>query len=431
MSYMFSGSGIWRRLGFLIIAMLIAWLPGHAAELNVWPIGWNLEMIKYVEENVVPRFQEKHPGVNVVFTSMGWGNEEEKLILAIAAGIPPDIVTTGGTTIVSYVPRGLLAPLDRYLARWENYRYVYPGAWENARWGGQTYSVPLTVDLRLIAYHQDIFAETGLDPARPPGSWEELEQAAGRTTRTDANAVSRRGIVISTGVTGAAQRFGHFLMQANGKIISDDGRRPLYNNEVGLGTLEFLKRLYDIGHPKGMNAPPGTGMSAFAAQQIAIDPAASYSVSLNLLRDNPDVINQLGAFAPRRSQLHNPIALAFINGHGIPSASKRSDMAWDFMEGLLTHDNAKAFVEINGFMMPRMDLAKWIMANRPALAKWFMAMDHVRAWPQVPAAIQGYNSLGSWIAPALLGELAPRTALEQAEREQQILFDDFWRRLGQ
>src|SRR5690606_37003861 len=119
-----------------------------AVELHVWPIGWTPEMTQYIKERVVPEFQKKHPGVDVVITPHTWDGGE-KLILSTAAGVPPDLVMTGGTTVVNYVPTGLLQPIDRFLEQWENYDLVYPGAWANARWEGKTYSVPFTVDLRL------------------------------------------------------------------------------------------------------------------------------------------------------------------------------------------------------------------------------------------------------------------------------------------
>lgn len=398
-----------------------------AVELHVWPIGWTPEMTQYIKERVVPEFQKKHPGVDVVITPHTWDGGE-KLILSTAAGVPPDLVMTGGTTVVNYVPTGLLQPIDRFLEQWENYDLVYPGAWANARWEGKTYSVPFTVDLRLIAYHMDVFAEVGLDPGRPLESWEEIEAAARLTTKLEGDTVVRRGITFSTalGNTGIPQNFGHFLIQLGGRLISNDSRTPLYNDELGRETLEYLKRLYDIGHPSGYGSPPSTGISDFAAQRLAMNPSASYTTPANLVTQNPDIAGQLGAFAPRRSPDRDPVALAFINGLGIPAASRHPEMAWDFIEQLLTHENARAFVELNGYMMPRVDLREWILTNRPALVPWFEAMDYVEVWPQIPGGLPGYTYLGDWVIKALLGEVAPAIALEQAEREQQILFDEYW-----
>lgn len=425
-------SGKVSRIGLSLCSILVVFLLSlssawAAAELHVWPIGWSAEMQQYIKERVVPEFQEKHPGVDVVITPGSWDGGA-RLIVAVAAGVAPDLIMTGGTTVVNYVPTGLLQPIDRFLEKWENFDLVYPGAWENARWEGKTYSVPFTVDLRLVAYHKDIFAEAGLDPENPPQSWEELETAARLTTKTEGDKVVRRGITLPTRQSspGVSQRFGHFLIQAGGNLISEDSRRPLFNDDIGRETLEYMKRLYDIGHPPGFVAPESTGISAFSAQQLAMNPAASYSTPGNLLKQNPDIVDQLGAFPPRRSPESDPVALAFINGLGIPAASEQPELAWDFMEQLLTHENARAFVELNGYMMPRMDLAEWIQENRPGLVPWFSAMEHVHVWPQIPGGIDGYNTLGNWVARALLGEIAPGIALDQAEKDQQTLFDEYW-----
>lgn len=400
-----------------------------ATEIHIWPIGWSAEMQQYVNERVLPEFQEKHPGVEVVITPVTWEENSAKLTVATAAGNAPDIFTTGGTTVVNYVPRGLLQPLDPFLETWDDYHLVYPGAWDNARWEGKIYSVPFTVDLRLVAYHKDIFSEVGLDPESPLRSWEELETAAHLTRKTVGDTVVRRGITLPTAFGSAAvsQRFGQFLMQAGGRLISDDSKTPLFNDEIGHETLTYLKRLYDIGHPPGFNAPPSTGVGAFAAQQIAINPSAAYTTPDNLMRENPDLVNQIGAFPPRKSPEDPEVALAFVNGLGIPAASKHPELAWDFLAHLLAHDHARAFVELNGYMMPRVDLADWIQENRPALIPWFFAMDYVRSWPQIPGP---YATLGDWVARALLGEVAPGIALEAAELEQQAVLDDYWARIN-
>lgn len=395
----------------------------QANELHIWPIGWTPEMTEYIVERIVPEFQRKHPGVEVVITPHTWDGGE-KLAIATAGGVAPDIVMTGATTVVSHVPRGLLQPIDRFLETWDNYHLVYPGAWDNAKWEGKTYSVPFTVDLRIVAYHQDIFSEVGLAPDQPLESWEEIEEAARLTTRVEGDTIVRRGTAFSTGTTaGMVQNFVHFLKQLGGQHISEDSRVPLYNTEEGREVLEFMKRVHDTTHPQGFGAPPSLGIPAFYAQQNAMHIAASYAVVRNMTRHNPTLLGQLGTFVPRRSPDSAPVSLAFLDGFGIPAGSKQPELAWDFIALMLEEDHARAFVEIQGYMMPRMDLVHWIQGNRPALIPWYEAMEHVITYPLIP----GGGTLGSRIGQVLNGEVDAGIALEQAEREETAIFDQYWR----
>src|SRR5690606_37215179 len=77
----------------------------------------------------------------------------------------------------------LLAPIDRYVAEWEHKSSIPQPVWDTQTWRGSIVAVPIRFDLRAIAYHKNVFAESGFDPNRPPQSWEELIDAARQMTR--------------------------------------------------------------------------------------------------------------------------------------------------------------------------------------------------------------------------------------------------------
>ena len=391
--------------------------------LEVWINQWSADATKWVQENVVPAFEAKHPGVKVNISPEG---SVEKLVLATAGGIAPDIIFTGGTSLIALAPQGLLRPLNSYVEQWDEYEMFHPLAFANAWWEGNLYSIPQTVELRMINYHKDLFNEAGLDPERPPQSWEELEAAARRLTRISGNQLEVRGYLWGWSNINAAQEFGGFLMQNGGKLISDDSRKPLFNDALGLETLEFLFRMYEIAYPPGVAGPqPRAGLSAFSARQVAMLPGAPTIVQQ--VRDQaPEILGQASAFVPRRSPNHEPVALAFINGLGIPAGAQNPDLAFEFIEMLSTAEASKVFMRTGGFVSPRIDLAEWVQETLPEMVPWYMALEYIRPWPQIPGAVAGYTTLGDEILKVLRRQIPPATALILAEQAQANLFNDYW-----
>lgn len=227
----------------LVVVLALSFSALAQRELEVWVNQWSLEVTKWIEENIVPAFEAKYPDVKVNISPEG---SVEKLILASAAGIAPDITFTGGTSLIALAPQGLLRPLNSYVEQWDDYEIFHPLSFSNGWWEGNLYSIPQNVELRMINYHKDLFNEAGLDGDRPPQSWEELEAAARRLTRIVDNQMEVRGYMWGWSSINAAQEFGGFLMQNGGKLISDDARTPLFNDALGLETLEFLNELYQI-----------------------------------------------------------------------------------------------------------------------------------------------------------------------------------------
>jgi multiple sugar transport system substrate-binding protein len=312
------------------------------------------------------------------------------------------------------------------MAKWKDLNQFHPLAFANARWNGKTYSIPQTVEVRMINYHKDLFNEVGLDAERPPQSWEDLERAARKLTRVQDKKMTQRGYMWGWSNVNAAQEFGWFLMQNNGKLITDDARKPLFNNSLGIETLQFLNGLYQIAYPAGVASPQTPkGITAFAARQWAMVPG-NYSLTKQVSDQAPEILGQVGAFIPRRSLAQKQVALSFINGLGIPSGAKYPDLAFEFIEMLASKEASQAFMSLSGFLSPRKDLASWVQDKYKTLVPWFEALEYIQPWPQVPGALAGYTTLGDEILKVLKGQIPPETALIQAERAQVNLFNDYW-----
>src|SRR5690606_26146924 len=80
----------------------------------------------------------------------------------------------------------------------------YPHLWESVMYEDKPYAVPFNTDTRLLFYNKDAFKEAGLDPEKPPATWDELEEYAEKLDIKDGDRYERVGFYPLWGSIGAA-----------------------------------------------------------------------------------------------------------------------------------------------------------------------------------------------------------------------------------
>lgn len=189
-----------KWLPLLVMVSVLGVMLGTAqqafgVEIQFWmTTDWTTATRNWLADEFVPSYMRRNPSITVTTSTLGWDDRGQKLLISSAAGVPPDVIFTGAGWGFSEGMSGLLLPLDSYIAKWPDARLILPRLWETERWQGVTYAIPQMVQGRGFIYHKDAFAEAGLDPNNPPQSWEGIEAAAKRMTRTDGTRITRAGL---------------------------------------------------------------------------------------------------------------------------------------------------------------------------------------------------------------------------------------------
>lgn len=139
-------------------------------------------------ETLVERFHAAHSEVRVRAEFAGsYGDLVTKLQAAIPARRQPHLAMLEITRYGLFAERGALVPLEPFFER-EGSAFtdrIRPFAREAASYKGRSYVLPFNVSTPLLYYNTDLFAAAGLDPARPPATWDELLAAARKLHRTE------------------------------------------------------------------------------------------------------------------------------------------------------------------------------------------------------------------------------------------------------
>jgi len=111
---------------------------------------------------------------------------QEKLLLMMASGSPPDVAMLADLLIAEYAESGGIKPLDNLVARDQ----VLPGdyweaAWRVTEYKGQHWAMPYTNDSRALYFNKDMFEKAGLDSRCGPQTLDELAVYARKLTLED------------------------------------------------------------------------------------------------------------------------------------------------------------------------------------------------------------------------------------------------------
>ena len=165
--------------------------PGDRVVVTYWEkwSGFEADAMRVVVDN----FNKSQDRIQVDFLSIS--GVTEKTLLATAGGIPPDIAGLTASSVAQYVDDHALEPLDPYIAEARLSRDQYVAAyWDMGTYGGHQYALPSTPASTALHYNRKMFRDAGLDPDRPPKTFEEMDEMASKLTKRDA-----KGRVVASG----------------------------------------------------------------------------------------------------------------------------------------------------------------------------------------------------------------------------------------
>ncbi|MBW3623584.1 MAG: extracellular solute-binding protein [Armatimonadetes bacterium] len=292
-----SRSPRWRGALLLLACMMglsgAVVAPAHAQK-RVKLVVWGLQSSEETkgQDAQVAEFERRNPHIDVSLLSMGAGGmDPQKLMTSIAGGVPPDLINQDRFTIGDWASRDTFMALDDLIRTNPGpiqAKDYYPAAWNEALYRGKVYAIPSGIDDRALYYNRKLFREAGLDPDRPPLTWEELEQYAVRLTKKNPDG-SYKSI-------GFIPNYGNswlylYSWQNGGEFMDPTGRKATLANPYTKEALDYMVRVYDkLGGVERVNAYQA------GFQGNALDPFFIDKVAMKI--DGNWVLNNIARYAP-------------------------------------------------------------------------------------------------------------------------------------
>lgn len=214
-------------------------------------------------------FEAKYPNVTLEWVTAPYGEVLNQVINMAGGGDKVDCVFGEDSWIPSLVEAGLAAPMDQVLDP-DFMNDYYPDALTPHVMNGKVYAVPLYLTPPVLFYNKDLFKEAGLDPNKPPVTYDEMLVMAEKLSKLkspDGNKVFAFGYP-----TGSVPVVGSYLQALvknfGGEILTADGKVDVGNKGFSQA-FELLKEVDEKGY-NPQNAKAKDLRNLFALGQLAM-----------------------------------------------------------------------------------------------------------------------------------------------------------------
>ena len=235
--------------------------PGEPEPFEVvhWCTGLyqDTEKIKPWKDAVIAEFKELYPHVTPVFEDHGWDlTLRQNVLAALLAGTNPDIIV-GENFFQEYADRGALRPIDEYI---EDVREdLVPGPYAAAVAGGTTYGLSQGTSPMAFERNTALIEEAGLDPDKPPETWNELLEQA--EAITEAGNGEYHGVYIQ-GPSGGGRMGGIirnvvWMKSAGADVCKDGCTTPWFDNPKAVPVWEFHRQILPFTPPNSIFVTTG------------------------------------------------------------------------------------------------------------------------------------------------------------------------------
>lgn len=381
-------------------------------------------------EKIVKDFNDAQDEVFVNYQVVPGDAWDQKLKAAQAAGNAPDMYIQAGR-LDTGARTGLLHNLDDLISS-EVLDSFTEGTKEVCQYQDSWYAIPLLLEPQMTLYwNKELFEEAGLDPEKPPTSWEEMLDACAKLAPIMGNGQFALNTAVDSGTFGwttvAAQ------MHVAGHLpISDDWSTADATDPKYEELITFYKDLQSNGYiPK---QPLGEGNSAqpFGEGKVAMMSQGSWGMS-EIAADYPDLVEKTGMapWVQSDGDLSHSISTTGNMKWVMDAKAKEPEATAKFFEWVLGGDPEVLkpfFVDTQFTKAPARDEVTEVVNSDPAAADahWSETVFEDIVPNCIPEARYPWDinlAMGDAIQAGMLGDMEPKAALEKANEEIQKVID--------
>jgi multiple sugar transport system substrate-binding protein len=400
-----------------------------AIELRFWAMGREGEVVR----ELLPGFEQQHPGVRVRVQQVPWSAAHEKLLTAFVGGALPDVYQAGSTWMPELVALGAAAPLDARLpvAARDDF---FAGILDANQVDGRLWGVPWYVDTRLLFYRSDALREAGWSAAPP--DWDGWRAALQRIKQQVGP--SRYAILLPVSEW---QPPVILALQRGAALLRDDDTYGNFQSAEFRDAFAFYLDFFR----SGLAPASAEGQIANLYQDFAegfFNATITGPWNLGEFASRlPASRQQDWATAPMPAlQAGTPgISIAGGSSLAINAASPHADLAWALVAYLTDAERQLAFYRLTGDLPSRRSAwSAGALADAPRVQAFWQQLQHVRTPPKIPEWERIAATIARYAEAAVRGDLSVDDALRGLDRDvdrilekrRWLLKENFTRRRG-
>ncbi len=295
--------------------------------LKYWYVTGTKEEIPYH----ATEFNKIQDSIVVESTPIPWNEHEKKILTSILSGNPPDVIGLV-TPIPKWASRMALTPIDKFIQK-DNFdtSIFFPSLWEEMKWHNKTFGIPIYSNSYAFFYNKKLFKEAGIDPNKPPTTWDEVIQYSKLLTKKD-----EKGRFIRMGFIphyGNLQTSILIAFELGAKFLSDDKKKVSLTNSEMIKALQWEVDFYDDYSYRQISS--FTAGFGYGNQHGFISEKVAMMVLDNTFPEQIKIYNPNLDYGIAMIPTFENSKTASSSGSwwiAIPRGSKNPDAAWEFFK---------------------------------------------------------------------------------------------------
>jgi sn-glycerol 3-phosphate transport system substrate-binding protein len=235
-------------LGLALAVAVMGGSVAHAVvELNMYyPVAVGGPIPKFIDDTIA-EFEKANPGIKVKAVYAGnYDDTRVKALAALKANQPVQLSVLFSIDVFELMDQDVIVPFDEFATSAEDKQWLasfYPALMANSKAKGKIWGIPFQRSTIVLYHNKDAFKEAGLDPNKPPATWDEMVATAQKLTKKDASGnVTRWGVHIpSTGY--AYWMFQALCIQNGQELMNQDGNKTNFDHPDVIEALQFWRDL--------------------------------------------------------------------------------------------------------------------------------------------------------------------------------------------
>jgi ABC-type glycerol-3-phosphate transport system substrate-binding protein len=337
------------------------------------------EKVAEFMEPAIAAFEEQNPEIDVEIVYESWGGWIQKYPTLFQAETQPDVIFWWDNKQNDSSAKPTLVNLKPYLDQ-ELMDTLPADVWDLATIeDGKVYYVPSSVDIFMLMYNKDVFRKAGLDPNKPPKTWDELLDACEAiTNKTSTPAL---GVPAKTGMETLQEFIAHFITQATGKSMLGMNNEVQFDNSAALDALEFVEKLWPHVQPSATDYTRGDLRPLVRDGEIGMILESAWAIPLFQAKYGENLDNSpVGVVTVPLPESGNKVSWAGTNGW-IATREETAEASAKLINFIMKDENLFAHHKAYGsFPITEYEL------NQP-----FYQYDF---WKNANEAIQNYKLIG-------------------------------------
>ncbi len=295
-------------------------------------------------ETMVNEYNRQHPEVKVDLIFQGlYDDMKTKLVNSAKTGDLPDIAQIAIEYLDVFIADERIAPITDYISE-KDKKDILAQFWNGVSRDREIYAFPFNQSVQVLYYNKDAFRNAGLDPDKPPKTWDELIEYGKVLTKDfdDDGTIDQWAVLVSLeGVFG----FTPLIRQVGGEFLNEDRTEALFDGDEGLRVMTLVRDMAYEYKIMPSNWTLFEGTNAFLQGKIAMGPITCAGIKFA----EENLPWELG-IAPL-PYIENKSVL--LGGAGIvifSKSSSRRKAALNFIQWLTNRENSIRWHEETGYL---------------------------------------------------------------------------------